>query len=406
MAYTAIGQPAKRPPHRHIPFPPGSLPSVQISLVRSGCYGDCPIYSLSITGHGVATYTGYAFVAVKGKHVTQVSADDLEQLVGAFRAADFFSLYPRYAYPVSDNSTYRLSIRIGGRTKTVDDYVGVPAGMPKAVVDLERAVDTLAGSERWVTGDEHTLIALDRERFDFASPAGALMLRSAAQVAPDNVVLGLLARGASPLVPAIRPELDPEVRWPATAIEAALLRGRVAVVQALIAHGALASDALKVSALSAAARSGRVQLLSEVLKTHPPLDQLGWDDETALSSAAGAYLDDDIPEAIAGHMRAQCVQVLLAAGADAHQRNKDGSTALHHSNSAEVTSLLIAAGANVNARDDDGAPPLLSTVDEESAKLLIAAGADLTARADNGTGLAEWANQWKWISITPPASKP
>ena len=43
-------------------------------------------------------------------------------------------------------------------------------------------------------------------------------------------------------------------------------------------------------------------------------------------------------------------KILLAAGADVTETNKEGSTPLHFASNAEIVKLLIAAGANPNAR--------------------------------------------------------
>jgi hypothetical protein len=45
-------------------------------------------------------------------------------------------------------------LSVGGRTKTVTDYVGEQVGMPVVITDLENAVDEAAGTERWIKGDE------------------------------------------------------------------------------------------------------------------------------------------------------------------------------------------------------------------------------------------------------------
>ena len=43
-----------------------------------------------------------------------------------------------------------LSISIDGNKKEVVDYAGSTEGMPAIITDLERSVDTLAQTQRWV----------------------------------------------------------------------------------------------------------------------------------------------------------------------------------------------------------------------------------------------------------------
>jgi len=60
-----------------------------------------------------------------------------------------------------------------------------------------------------------------------------------------------------------------------------------------------------------------------------------------------------------GH--AEVVSILLAAGADFHHANPEGSTALimaSQGGHAEVVSILLAAGANVHHTTNDGSTAL------------------------------------------------
>jgi len=53
----------------------------------------------------------------------------------------------------------------------VTDYVGTEAGLPLAIRNLEAEVDEVAGTARWVKGDESTSASLEDEKWPFASPA-------------------------------------------------------------------------------------------------------------------------------------------------------------------------------------------------------------------------------------------
>ena len=74
-----------------------------MSLARSACDSNCPIHALTISRDGTVTYTGEAFVKVKGPASTQVSVS------------------------------------------------GVPCA--RRSHELEEAIDALAGSEQWVRCD-------------------------------------------------------------------------------------------------------------------------------------------------------------------------------------------------------------------------------------------------------------
>jgi hypothetical protein len=136
-------------------FPePWGLKSVKIELSRSVCYGRCPAYSVTIRGDGSVHFDGQRFVQIPGKHDARIAPDAVRELVRQFEKAKFFAAGDKYIAEVTDNPTYTLALTVGGKTKTVTDYVGEQVGMPLVITDLENAVDEAAGTERWIKGDE------------------------------------------------------------------------------------------------------------------------------------------------------------------------------------------------------------------------------------------------------------
>jgi len=138
-------------------FPePWSLKSVKIELSRSMCYGRCPAYSVTIWGDGSVHFNGQRYVQIPGKHDARIAHDTVMELVREFERAKFFAAGDKYIAEVTDNPTYTLTLTVGGKTKTVTDYVGEQVGMPLVITDLENAVDEAAGTERWIKGSEKT----------------------------------------------------------------------------------------------------------------------------------------------------------------------------------------------------------------------------------------------------------
>jgi Domain of unknown function (DUF6438) len=138
----------------------GSFPAVKdwtslrIVLERGVCLGSCPSYTVQIAGDGSVIYQGRACVAVRGEQRARIAADAVRGLVARFRDLDFFTLRGRYASEVTDHPTTTTSIAFDGRGKSVVDYVGLEAGMPRGVAALEDAIDAAAGTERWVGGEK------------------------------------------------------------------------------------------------------------------------------------------------------------------------------------------------------------------------------------------------------------
>ena len=154
----------------------------------------------------------------------------------------------------------------------------------------------------------------------------------------------------------------------------------------LVAAASVAPAELAV-ALYAAARGGRVERALELLESGadvhalPPADER---DQRVLPVLA-AVLPDlrllraliahgvDLNQAHAGmtpllaatrdswHGRPEAVMTLLANGADARGRDRDGNSPLHHaarSSDPGVAALLRDAGAELDARNDEGVTPL------------------------------------------------
>ncbi len=127
--------------------------TVEIRLERGVCYGFCPAYSVTISGDGQVHYEGRSFVNVVGERSASISREDVARLVAHFDEIGFDRLSDEYRANVTDLPTYRVSITRNGRTKTLVDYGGMSAGMPRSVRDLQAEIDRVAGTAQWVLRD-------------------------------------------------------------------------------------------------------------------------------------------------------------------------------------------------------------------------------------------------------------
>jgi hypothetical protein len=123
--------------------------TVTIKLDRSECFGTCPSYEVTVSTDGII-YEGRSYVAVKGKRTAKIDPNDVRALAKRIVFADFYSMKDDYVAIVTDNPTFKLSIDIDGKTKSVTDYIGQEVGMPAVIKDLEVAVDELARTDRWI----------------------------------------------------------------------------------------------------------------------------------------------------------------------------------------------------------------------------------------------------------------
>jgi hypothetical protein len=134
----------------------GELKQIAVRLERSGCYGNCPAYKLTIHGDGRVEYEGADNVKVKGKKDAVIDLADVKRIVSEFDKAAYFSIEQFTEEKCSctlctDMPTATTEIQVKGTSHRVEYYFGCGCA-PKALWALEEAIDKIARTEQW-TGD-------------------------------------------------------------------------------------------------------------------------------------------------------------------------------------------------------------------------------------------------------------
>jgi hypothetical protein len=174
LATNGCAEPAHAPPaaaaHEPIaspPIQPEKPLDVEITLVRSECCGGyCPNYTVVISGDGQVKYTGRSFVRTIGERGGSVSQDAVQELLHRFDEAKFFDFHEKYRAGGRDCPTAYLTLRVGDRNKTVENYFhddkrdtgSGPAGPGKESLTLSRlarSIDSAVNVTQWTgTWDE------------------------------------------------------------------------------------------------------------------------------------------------------------------------------------------------------------------------------------------------------------
>jgi ankyrin repeat protein len=432
--------PPERLPKHHVAPPPIRPDShIAIALERTGCFGACPSYTVRVTTTGIE-FDGRGFVTAEGKHIAKVDPVAVRHLAKKFIADDFYSLESEYRAGVTDNPTYVLSLDVDGKTKQVEDYVGSWVGMPGVVSELEEDVDELAQTARWIRGGPGLVDALKAEGFNFRSYDAQMTLKQAATRGETGTVEELLDARV-PLKPLPAPESkDPDMvplfqnvgwlnaasRHPGTLkvlldagasrgdqndLDMALLNaaraGNLESMKELIDAGAdpnadfskradeqstgggmtITAYGGAGSVLIGAASSGNPDAVREILKHHPSLETRDRQGNTAIIAASEDT--GNSPESA----RAECIRLLVDAGANVNAQNNQGNTALHETFLTAVEEELLKLGADVNARNKDGETPIFTTVDDSAIPLYIRHGANLEIRNNKGQTATEAASE-------------
>lgn len=427
--------PPERFPTTHVSAPvvrPDS--KVTITLQRSGCYGACPAYTVSVATDGIAAFDGLSFVVATGKHTSTVDPAAVTQLGRRFVDADFYSMDDHYSSNVTDCPTYDLAVDIDGRHKAVHDYMGTWEGMPAVITELENEVDSLAQTPRWIGGAQGLVQSLKAEKLDFATFRAQSILKAAAENGQAESVRDLLAAGV-PLKPLPNPNPKDQRPWPPPkgwlesgaknpetlrvligagasrsdqhdkdlALDSAATSGSLESVQMLISYGgnpkaifkdtdrgysmdaeeAGASRHWAGSVLISATHSGNPDVVREILVHRPPLEALSYDGKTAIFAVG------DAPVTVEDGALAECVRLLAGAGANVNAKDKDGNTPLHELVEIDVLEELFKFGADVNARNKNGETPIFTNFSDDAVSLFVHHGADVNIRNNAGKTASE-----------------
>jgi ankyrin repeat protein len=421
-------------------FPDVRNDKLLISLQRTACYGSCPDYKVTIDGQGNVVFTtrppldggdsevhrefsNFSGVRVSGTYPTVISKADVASLLQKFKAADFFSLKDEYSAAVTDNPTYILSIDTGNGSKTVVDYVGEKAGMPRVVTTLQDAVDKMAGTDRWIKGLPSVIPILKATNAEFDGIIGLELMDAAAERGDLTTLRELKAIGApffgegpTPLISAIYEKQNAVVNW---LIENGALEQKGAYERALDTSVSKRNH----EAFDAVIRAGGQKGIPKDLATRLLQSAAGNADlkivnlmlanganpngakgapgmpDPPLFDAANGIMSDEQGSSI--QERRQVVNRLLNAGADTkYCLNNYCSSVLWQVSDREIAKMLLDAAADPNFRDSEGEHILFNISDEQVALLLIQSGADLKAvRPADGMTLRKWAKYEKWPAV-------
>ncbi len=120
--------------------------SVEITMQRTECFGQCPVYIVSLNHEGNVSYDGVRFVGVEGQQSKNIPQEEVRKLISKFYEIDYFSLQDTYNSEITDVPSTITSITIDGLTKKVVNRWGGPAKLH----DLENLIDQVARTSYWV----------------------------------------------------------------------------------------------------------------------------------------------------------------------------------------------------------------------------------------------------------------
>lgn len=400
--------------------PPIDKEKLKISLQRTGCYGPCPSYLVTIDGHGNVVFQSRHVdeeasavdrvadfdngIIFPGRHTEKISAQAVTALIERFQKARFFELKDEYRSPVTDSATYVVTFDTGNGKKTVVDYVGADAGMPASITALEDAIDEAAGTARWVRGTAALLTWLDRQKFDYRSKlAIAVAIFGARREAEDEMLTGMIERGL-PLDNRFAFGQQDEGVVGDELIRQALERGRPNTADRLASLGWL--DRLGIEEAGRTFANGAAGCSPALVETAARLkipldlpgkverstdsdlvgeiDEFGPRGRTALAALSDSYACDGNEE-----RRLETARRLLKHGANPNRRDALGETAIFGVENVALLKLLYANGADGRVTNRKRASAVFSSWTDDIVLLHLQHGASPIGRFFDGKSLRE-----------------
>lgn len=118
---------------------------IEFTFYRSGCFGKCPIYNLTVYNSGYAVLEKTRFMKDLGKFSRTLKKDELSSLKKAFKNSKFSSYKAEYESNIPDLPSITIGYAENGILKKVKGKDERPAKLMELQGKLEKLVD----SEDW-----------------------------------------------------------------------------------------------------------------------------------------------------------------------------------------------------------------------------------------------------------------
>ena len=127
---------------------PALTADTSISLYRSRCYGECPAYTVTISGSGRVDFKGVAFICEKTPQATHVGAQMVARLVHAMTTMNFMNEPDHTHMDMTDQPLATVTLTTAAGTHSIKHYLG-DTHAPRLLIDMENEIDKVAGSATW-----------------------------------------------------------------------------------------------------------------------------------------------------------------------------------------------------------------------------------------------------------------
>mgnify|MGYP000903473069 FL=1 len=115
------------------------------------CYGNCPVYSVTVDKEGNVIFNGEMFVYKSGQYHWKISKKKVEQLNDLIYSFDFksFKYEPGDEF-MTDQPSCKTTVKFSdGETKEIDHYYGHVL-IDNSLTAFEKKIEGIIGTKRYV----------------------------------------------------------------------------------------------------------------------------------------------------------------------------------------------------------------------------------------------------------------
>ncbi|MCF6403142.1 DUF6438 domain-containing protein [Chitinophaga filiformis] len=119
----------------------------RIDFEADGCFGTCPVFTMSILEDGTAYYDAQMYNDQEGKFKTILEKAQLDSLKQLIELGNIPALRDNYSIPVTDHPTYTLRVQYNnGLQKEIRDY---GPGGPDKLIEIYHLIFSLRKTQNW-----------------------------------------------------------------------------------------------------------------------------------------------------------------------------------------------------------------------------------------------------------------
>ncbi len=133
--------------------------SLEINLTRTGCYGSCSAYSVTVDGQGSVEFYGFGDVAALGYYKYKVPHKNVERIIEKAHEIGYWNLVDEYKLDATDAQTKIINIGDKNSNKQVVDYLGERAGMPASVSEFQNFIDEQLEVNKFIDANQFMAFA-------------------------------------------------------------------------------------------------------------------------------------------------------------------------------------------------------------------------------------------------------